>query len=160
LTKGHGVVTSNFFGPLWNLWLSGESRSTPSETNDSLEKETPSPIVLISEATLISFQTELKVTVAGELFRSLQAFRNLKLTKTHGRRQRIIPLRDSRTYLWKLKETPLKHLKQMTFRAKVGINMDANLISGQSELRSVVSGQFCRTGTLITTKSMVDYKAV
>jgi hypothetical protein len=72
--KNHGVVKSYFFEPLWNLRMvtagqSGEISSTDSETNESLDKDRPSPILLISEETLISFQTELKIIVTGEFFR-------------------------------------------------------------------------------------------
>jgi hypothetical protein len=69
------VVRRNFFMPLKAVPMDGaepssEGSSSTSEANESLDKGRPTPIVLTSEANLLSVQKELKTVVAGEFLQN------------------------------------------------------------------------------------------
>jgi hypothetical protein len=65
------VATNNFFTPLRDLpvanaEMGGEGNSTKTPgTNDSAGKDRPPPVVLISEASLLSLQRVLKGVLSG-----------------------------------------------------------------------------------------------
>jgi hypothetical protein len=68
------MATNNFFASLRDLLLENEKTGSAENftkalgTNESAGKGRSAPIVLISEANLISLQREQKCIVSGELF--------------------------------------------------------------------------------------------
>jgi hypothetical protein len=61
---------NNFFAPLRAVPMKGAEVSDEASSSENIDKGRPTPIVLTSEANILSLQKDLKTAVTGEFFRN------------------------------------------------------------------------------------------